>query len=258
MLEARLPQAAVLKKLLESIRELVVDANFDCSDQGLALQAMDNSHVALVSLLLAADGFDPYRCDRNLALGINLNSLSKVLKCAGNDDELTIKADDSGDTLSLAFEAPSTDRISEYELKLMDIDQEHLGIPDTTYDAVVRMPSAEFQRICRDMGNMGDSVQIEATKEGVKFSANGDIGSGSVTLKQNTTVDKEEEAVTIELQSSVTLTFSLKYLSMFTKATPLSTQVELSMSPDVPLLVEYKMEAGHVKFYLAPKIGDAE
>jgi proliferating cell nuclear antigen len=37
-------------------------------------------------------------------------------------------------------------------MKLMDIDQEHLGIPDTQYDATITMSSAEFQRICRDLG----------------------------------------------------------------------------------------------------------
>jgi proliferating cell nuclear antigen len=37
-----------------------------------ALQAMDNSHVALVSLKLTADQFESYRCDRNMPLGVNV------------------------------------------------------------------------------------------------------------------------------------------------------------------------------------------
>lgn len=105
MLEARLQQAKLLKSLLEAVRELVTECNFECNDSGIALQAMDNSHVALVAMLLRSDGFDPYRCDRNLPLGINLSSLSKILKCARNDDILTIKADDNGDVLSLVFES---------------------------------------------------------------------------------------------------------------------------------------------------------
>jgi len=48
-------------------------------------------------------------------------------------------------------------------------------------------------------------------------------------------VDKEEEAVTIEMQEPVVLTFALRYLNFFTKATPLSPQVCLSMSAEVPL-----------------------
>ena len=39
----------------------------------------------------------------------------------------------------------------------MDIDSEHLGIPDTDYKAVVKMPAGEFQRIMRDLSTIGDT-----------------------------------------------------------------------------------------------------
>jgi DNA polymerase III sliding clamp (beta) subunit (PCNA family) len=39
--------------------------------------------------------------------------------------------------------------VSEFELKLMDIESEHLGIPETEYKCNVRLPAAEFQRIIR-------------------------------------------------------------------------------------------------------------
>ena len=118
---------------------------------------MDNSHVALVAMLLSADGFSIYRCDRNIALGINLNSLTKVLRCAQNEDMITLKAEDTVDSLHLVFESTENDRISEYDIKLMDIDQEHLGIPETEYSAAITLPSAEFQKICRDLSQLSES-----------------------------------------------------------------------------------------------------
>ncbi|KAB8233680.1 proliferating cell nuclear antigen [Aspergillus alliaceus] len=258
MLEARLEQASLLKRVVDAIKDLVQDCNFDCNDSGIALQAMDNSHVALVSMLLKAEGFSPYRCDRNIALGINLVSLTKVLRAAQNEDILTLKADDSPDAVNLMFESAETDRLSEYDIKLMDIDQEHLAIPETEYAATVEMPSAEFQRICRDLNALSESVVIEATKEGVKFSCQGDIGSGSVTIRQHTSVEKPEQNVSIALSEPVALTFSLKYLVNFCKATNLSSKVSLCLSQEVPLLVEYGLGSGHLRFYLAPKIGDEE
>ena len=42
-------------------------------------------------------------------------------------------------------------------MKLMDIDSEHLGIPDSEYQAIVRMPSSEFSRICKDLSSIGDT-----------------------------------------------------------------------------------------------------
>ena len=237
---------------------------------------MDNSHVALVSMMLKSEAFSPFRCDRNIALGINLGSLTKVLRAAGNEDILTIKAEDAPDVVNLVFETKSSSRISEYDIKLMDIDQEHLGIPETDYSATITMPAVEFQRICRDLGALSESgmshelqkhgqtlfaglirgtVSIEVSKDGVKFACSGDIGSGSVILKQNPSIDKESEAVTIDMTEPVALTFSLKYLTNFCKASGLSDSVKLCLSSEVPLLVEYSLQdQSYLRFYLAPKV----
>ncbi|KAK5713470.1 proliferating cell nuclear antigen [Elasticomyces elasticus] len=259
MLEARLEQAQLLKKVVDAIKDLVQDCNFDCNDSGIALQAMDNSHVALVSMMLKSESFSPFRCDRNIALGINLTSLQKVLRCAQNEDILTVKAEDAPDVVNMVFESSDSDRISEYDIKLMDIDQEHLGIPDTEYAATISMPSSEFQRICRDLTALSESVAIECTKEGVKFACNGDIGSGAVTLRSHTDVEKPEKNIEINLSEPVALTFSLKYLVNFCKASGLSDSVKLCLSNEVPLLVEYGLSnSSYLRFYLAPKIGDEE
>nr|KAJ0191747.1 hypothetical protein LSAT_V11C800418020 [Lactuca sativa] len=265
MLELRLVQGSLLKKVMESIKDLVNDANFDCSATGFSLQAMDSSHVALVSLLLRSEGFEHYRCDRNLSMGMNLSNMSKMLKCAGNDDIITLKADDGSDTVTFMFESPKAkirgyfsaaqDKIADFEMKLMDIDSEHLGIPEAEYHAIVRMLSAEFARICKDLSSIGDTVVISVTKEGVKFSTRGDIGTANVVCRQNTTVDKPEEATVIEMNEPVSLTFALRYMNSFTKATPLSSTVTISLSSELPVVVEYKIaEMGYIRFYLAPKI----
>ena len=65
----------------------------------------------------------------------------------------------------------------------------------------------------RDLSQFGESVVISCTKEGVKFSAAGDIGTGNIKLAQTANVDKEEEAVIIEMQEPVTLTFACRFLS---------------------------------------------
>jgi len=258
MFEARLVQGSLLKKVLESIKDLVTDANFDCSNNGFALQAMDSSHVSLVALLLRSDGFEHYRCDRNMTMGMNLSNMSKMLKCAGNDDIITMKADDTGDVVTFMFESPDQDKISDFELKLMDIDSEHLGIPDTEYAATVKMPSAEFQRICRDLSSIGDTVTISVSKDGVKFSTVGDIGQANITCRQNNSVDKDEQTI-IDIQEPVTLTFALRYLNSFTKATPLAPMVQLQMSKELPVVVQYLIaDMGYVRYYLAPKIEDEE
>lgn len=141
----------------------------------------------------------------------------------------------------------------------MDIDSDHLSIPEQKYACVIKMPAGEFQRICRDLSVLGDTCVIKCSKEGIKFSVAGDLGTGSITHKHGAgaSSDKPDEGVYITCDATVELTFALRYLNFFCKATPLSPVVSLSMSEDVPLVVEYPLEGmGHVRYFLAPKIDD--
>jgi len=266
MFEAKLLEGGILKRVLDAVKDLLNEATFDCSESGMQLQAMDNSHVSLVSLNLNSDGFEQYRCDRSVSLGMNLTSLAKILKCAGNNYILTLKAQDNPDTVTFVFESKNGERVSDFDMKLMNLDQEHLGIPETDYACVIKMPSGEYARIVRDLGQFGDSIVISCTKQGVKFTATGDIGTGNIKLAQSASVDDEKERIEIDLNEPVTLTFAAKYLNSFAKAATLSDTVTLSMSQEVPLVVEFKIlvkvdkdtteELGQIRFYLAPKIED--
>lgn len=251
--------------------------------------------MALSAVELRADGFEEYRCDRPMSIGMAITSLTKVLRSANNNDILNMRKADNADSLHLMFEGVSSDRIGEFDLKLMDIDTEHLGIPDTEYDAVVKLSSNEFACICRDLSNVGESVKITITKEGVTFSTEGEIGDARMTLKQGSgssaRLDDDDEVdplddedgerlskkrkassaagsssavagavvpVEIQLEKAVALTFSVQYLVNFTKAAPLASAVTLHMADKVPLLVEFAFENGHVRYYLAPKLAETD
>jgi proliferating cell nuclear antigen len=104
---------------------------------------------------------------------------------------------------------------------------------------------------------MSRAGTISVSKEGVKFSVKGDLGTGSILRKQSKGSDKADDETVIDMEEACELTFALRYLNYFTKATPLSNQVCLYMSKDVPLRVEYKIGTmGAMRYYLAPKIDD--
>lgn len=339
MFECTLPNGELFKKIVSALSDLVEQGNFMVDSNMISFQGMDSSHVSLVALQLTESGFEAWRCDHDLCLGIQFASLNKILKCMTSKESLSIQARDDSDIVNFIFESQDQKRFSNFELKLNDIDQEQLGIPDTVYATTVKMPSNEFQRICRDLAAIGDTVTISATKDGVKFSVSGDIGSGDMTIKgllnapppkdkdssnvkkeksgenknkvkaepgvtpgnddetqmdedhdededmkgndeqnENENGNEEEEAeqtnaptgnvdddgdlenaVIINLEESVTQTFSLRYLNNFTKATGLCDKVTLRMGSDVPLEVEYKIgDFGSLRYYLAPKIDDED
>ncbi|KAK6014705.1 Proliferating cell nuclear antigen domain protein [Ostertagia ostertagi] len=102
---------------------------------------------------------------------------------------------------------------------------------------------------------------------GVAFSGKGDNGQSVITYSPNSSADSEDDAVTLEVTDPVNVNFSIKYMNQFTKASSLSSRVRISLSNDVPIVVEYPLtddgkstgqQNGHLRFYLAPKIDEEE
>lgn len=187
-----------------------------------------------------------------------MESIAKVLKCSSAHDTVTLKAEDEGETLNLVFENGEADRISDFEIKLVDLDVEHLEIPEEEAQAVITMGASEFQRICRDLSTLGDACAIAVTKEGIRFSVSGDVGKGSVMLRPHDSVEGNA-GVHIYMREVIEQRFALRYLCMFTKATPLANNVKLSLMVDMPMKIEYEVEGvGSLCFYLAPKMDDEE
>ncbi|OII76948.1 proliferating cell nuclear antigen PCNA [Cryptosporidium andersoni] len=259
MFEARLSSGGILKRVFEAITNLVTDVNLECNESGITIQAMDNSHVSLVALYIKDIAFERYRCDRSRTLGLNTQNVVKLLKLCSSDDQVLLRHDDDSESLIFIFETPNGDRISEFELTLISIDQDSLQIPETSFSSIVSMPSNEFQRLCRDMAQFSDSLSIDINRKNVRFFTKGSLGLGSVVLRPKDGADTE--AVALDVTEPCQLVFSLRYLNNFAKATPLSNSVKLSMSENQPLELEYSLEgsgSGYLRFYLARKITEDE
>ena len=171
---------------------------------------MDSSHVSLVSLIIPSDDFDVFKCEKPITLGLNLNSFYKILKCSSNDDSIFISSSDVSDTLIIIFESINNDRISEFELKLIKIDSEPLGIPETEYSATIMITSSEYRRISSEMITLGDTMQIGISKEGIKFEVEGDIGKATVFLKQ---MEKENDEDVVKINISEPVKWDLPFVT---------------------------------------------
>ncbi|CAF0717491.1 unnamed protein product [Brachionus calyciflorus] len=264
-MNALIKQAGLLKKIIDAIKDLIDEATLDCDNDGIYLQAMDSSHVSLVTFYLKKNLFEKYSCNRNLSLGINMTSIAKILKCGMSDDTLLLETNNPIDILSFKFESRRGHKLSQFQLRLMNLEMERLSIPDTEYSCIIEMMCSEFSKVCHDLATIGDSMTITCTKKNVTFDTTGDLGTGIVSLKQGVVGSENDEnvyAASIKIVKPVSLSFSLRYLIYFTKASSLSNKVILHMGEEVPLMVEYKIfntyeeEAGYLRYFLAPKVNE--
>ena len=163
---------------------------------------MDTSHVALVSLNLSMEGFESYRCDSNVVLGVNIANLSKVMKLSDPSDTITLQADQDPSVLKIVFENPKTQRSTEFNLNLIQLDVEHLSIPETEYSSLITINSSEFCKIAKELSSLSDSITIATNPEFVQLSVEGQAGSGFIKLVAND-ADRKEDQTLIEVEEAV-------------------------------------------------------
>ena len=76
-----------------------------------------------------------------------------------------------------------TEKSGEFQLNLLNLDTQALGIPDTDYPTTIKMSSSEFVSLCRDFTNLSDCVKIEVKDDKCTFFVNGKAGNGKYYLK---------------------------------------------------------------------------
>lgn len=139
---------------------------------------------------------------------------------------------------------------------MITLDSEHLGIPETSYTSEITMNSFDFTKLCKELHQLSETVTIEASTEYVQFSIEGEVGSGIIKISTN---DQGAAGEKESKSDKVTLSFALRYLNMFNKASTLCNYVKLMLASDTPLVVEYEIEnMGSLKYYLAPKINETD
>ena len=94
-----------------------------------------------------------------------VNGYRTSLMC-GPNDSLKLRYQNDADTLNFQCESSADDRIADFDLKLMQIESEHMEIPEQQFKVVVKMPSAEFLKVCRDSREL-DSKELDSKELGV-------------------------------------------------------------------------------------------
>lgn len=254
-------QSGVIKTLCDVLKETLNDINFIFTETGLKLMAMDGAHVALIHLRLMADRFETYVCRERLQVGLNMTNLFKLIKTTTNMDIITffIKKDRRHE-FGIRIENSEKNTNTVFHLKMLDIDEDELRIPDIQLDSVITMPSGDFQRLCRDMMNISDVIEITSVNHELRLACNGDFASQETVIgeaQHTTTSTSTSTALATDPNAAVEISgrYSLKYINLFTKSTNLSSVVEIYLKPKFPIMLKYNVaNLGDIMFCLAPTV----
>lgn len=151
---------------------------------GIKIAATDSTKTLLINVKLDAKQFSKFICKKKVFdLGINLGQFHKLIKSLDKDDILSMYInDDDKQNLILKVSNPEKNYETTYKLKLMEINKTQYNIPPTIFDAIITFDTGEFHRICREMSQIAEHIEIKCTKKTITYSCKGDCSERSTTF----------------------------------------------------------------------------
>lgn len=221
---------------------------------GLEIATANPTRSIYTKVRLDAKEFQPYICKyERLELGIHLENLYKLLKSVDKDDTMALYVEES-DKQSLIIEIENEDKKSKtfYKLKLFDLNQQIKKTAKIEFDIKITMHSTEFHKLCREMSNIAEFVEIKCTNKNIIFTCKGDNAERSTIYKS------EEGGLNIlnenqKQHNIVQGVYELKNIVLFTKCASLCNDISIFMKNDFALTVIYTIATlGTITIAISP------
>jgi len=239
-------QASAVKSTFEVLKDILNDINVYFKPDGVYITTLDTARTSLVDMFLDAENFEEYQCECDeIIAGINISNTFKLFKTITNNDVLTIEIN-SKEFMDIEISSESKKTSTKFQLKLLDINESRIEVPDITMTSITNLPSADLQRMCRDMSNIGTEIEITRKDKYLHLKCEGDFAN------QETSIECPDET------PEMTGLYSLRYLNIFTKATSMCATVQIMQEGGNRFLIlKYNVaNLGELKFYLATKVSD--
>jgi proliferating cell nuclear antigen len=237
--------SVLFKKIIDAVKDVVKDTSLEISPDGIVLNAMDSSHVSLIHMIIKSS-LSEFSCDNNEVIGINTETLAKILKTCDNEAEIVCENKDS----KLTLLAKSRERNMNFSQNLLDLEMDTMMVPDMEFPCEIEMPCAEFQKICRDLREFGEDVRFTISPTMLKFYTTS--GGEHIEVDYST-----NSSIKIHSEAYLEMSYSLKYLILFCKACALSDIVYIYVGMEQPMRLKFPIsDTEHLSFYLAPKVDE--
>ena len=254
IVEIKTVQTGSFKTLCEALKEILTDVNIEFNENSMKIIAMDPSQTILVHLKLESDNFESFFCEKKFLAGVNMLNLFKLLRTLTNNDALTLFIDrNNTNQMGIRIENGEKNLLTTYHLNLIEVDEHAYQIPSVTFESIITMPSNEFNKICRDMVNLSDIIEIKSIGNQLIFGCTGEFA------KQETVLGETNNGLTFSKSTNqhdiIQGYYNLKHVVLFSKCTNLCNSIEIYMKNSFPIVIKFSVGSlGSVLVCLAPKI----
>tara|TARA_Y100001970_G_C14243165_1_gene866187 strand:- start:863 stop:1639 length:777 start_codon:yes stop_codon:yes gene_type:complete len=242
--------------ILQNLNKFATDINFYFNKDHLYIQGMDQSHCSMFEIKINASWFELYEINESIILGINTLILFKIMNTRQQNQLIELLCE-SNDKLSINFinSENNNEFPKQYEINLMDLDNEILSIPDCDFNVEFSLESKPFATLIDQLAIFGDNIEFVCSEENMNLITTGDFGTMKVNLLEED--KKYVEEIVVGLEEEMKFNYSIKFLQMFCSFSKIISNVKVNLLENTPMRVQYKLDDdSYIHLFLAPKIDD--
>lgn len=242
-----------IKYLTELLKDLLTDGNLECNADGIKLLSIDSGRTVLIHMKLFKDGFEDFKCEQPVILGINLEHFFRIIKNLENQDTLKLfVTKDNVNRIGIErFNKEENINNTIYQ-SLIDIPVTQRDIPSPTFNSVIIISSARFQKICREISQFSDKIEIMVVNNTLIFKGYNESASQEIQIKPTSNGMQFEANTPDEIVQGV---FKLKSLVQFSKCANLSNTLKIMIRNNYPIVISAEMPGlGFIRLCLAPEV----
>jgi len=234
----KLEDPLILAKPIEIISDLVLEVRIKISEYGLSLIAMDPANVAMINFKIPKSAFSEFQADSEI-LGINLDSLKKVLKRCGKTSSLILEKQDNVLTIKIEDKIKRT-----FSLGLIEIESEERELPQLEYCSAIELDSQDLIDAIEDVSVISDACSF-IVKDNTFIIETKEIDAAKVEFSAETISIKGENCKA---------RYSLEYLQKFMKAAKICDRTKIQFASNHPLRLDFGNNFFGLTFILAPRM----
>lgn len=253
--------------ILSCLRALLSVAEIKFTETGIRMNAVDNTHVCMVSLHITNDTLEEgiYECNHNYCVAVDIDEWAKRLKMGKGDEYMTMSLD-GPDPDSLDIKFALRQRMGRMPLSLNTPLDDRFNIPPLVYRNQVDMLSAEFKEAIGHFKSDSDIQRVTFIKTRSVFTISVRTLKGPIEYSWGA---QERDTIrfrdTDDNETTLRATFILSKVINATKVTKATKWVNINMpeppsdgaSNGLPLKISYTLAAlGDISFYVAPTVDD--
>ena len=234
----KLEDPSLFSKAIEVLSELVTEARIKVNEFGMSIAAIDPANVAMVMLKIPKSAFSQFEAENEI-LGINLDSLKRILRRCGSRTPLILERKENFLNIQIM------DRIKRnFSLNLIEVERQEKEMPTLDYSSRIEISSSDLVSAIEDCIIVSDACSFIIKEEKFIIEAKGLNSARSEFSGDEAKIEAEE------CKSK----YSLEYLIKFMKGAKLCEKTILQFANDHPLKMDIKTEHIELNFLLAPRV----